>query len=749
MVLPFSGAAILSGAGLLQSSPTSATVSLTRVGTNSTNAVGEAIEFEATDVSGLDLSGYTYTLADAPLDQLVEWYWTITAPGGAATTWSAPTRLAPGHNARLTAYGRRGFIIPDVAGTWTFAVFGVDKNGATVSASASCEVVTTSSVVTDQNSWVLYTDTLPGGGVEGTDYATGRAYATWDNLVTALEGYSGGGAVRVRLQGGSTWSAANQFFPRFSNYTQLIMEPYGSGRATINTGSEGFYDDTHAENSHNLQLRGIDIIPEWDMTTESPFGADGGWNISATAGSPRAISFSDGSLTGLGGNATTIKVYCENIDFLDGPEFNIIGQTPMFVRGSNFDAPAASLMGGRRNENSTDSTWRNAHGNLRENGFQVLDGCTFHNQGGWSYTTGGEWVFTQQTLRFIPSGTTSPGGRLNIQRCIFEPGLYILNTNPGPEEVPTNVLIERSVFLSHHQFGNLDGMLDIRCSGVTVRNCALLGSSAGGSSSEFVTRTPNIYLKSDVSTDTTNTDPVRIIANTGIDLRTGARTYTLVNVVEAFSQQEITNNIEYAPNYDTPHQPDGALVAETGTTPVNTGSRLGYTHHQFTLASDLAVGATSGVFSWFNDVDGVAVDHTTFNTGAEKDNIFNNAITGYIQNFATTGDGVSVGGGSITINKTAGGWSITNNLDTGDTRGSFIVSGVLKAGTYRLQLDRRHDPVVKSGTASGANDGQLWAPASAVTPDDPAKVPHFDFFGHTRSSGSPTKGAIDPLGVAP
>lgn len=740
---------MLSNGGLAQSTPVgvSGEVSLSVYADNDKGIVGEPIVFDVVNVSGMDLSGFTYTLSDAPLDQLVEWFWTITPPAGAATTWSNVTRLAPGHNSRLTAYGRRNFIIPDVAGTWTFEVFGVDRQGNTLTASASKVVSSIDSLVSQTNTWLLYTDDL---GSAPTHNAS-REYTSIDTLLGDLNSFdSSRGIIRVLVQGGKQYAQTLAVGPRFMDTDLVIFESYGGSNAEINpTATTQFlFDSGKSTSDTNFIFKGIDVVGPWDMTTETPDGLTDGTDVFRTSPETdtvaRYISLVDcsvkgGALTLYGVGNENIWWFGENSVLADSQEQKVLSANSMF-RGCDISDPPMALAGGRRNQSVTDDARRNAHTGIRSYRVSVLDACTFFSACGWSYCSVGGWPAVQGPVLFRTDGDAA--GRINMQRCVVEGAIEFRPTSVGAN--PTNALIERCTVMTTHTLGLLNGVIDIANSGVTIRNCQVGGQSAARTAGSE-NRTPWINLDSNLASRTENTDPVRILNNTAVDLIDGSRTYSITNVVEAFSQQEVSNNLEYAPNYDTPHQPDGALVAESGVTFINPGAVMGYTVHEFTLVSDLAVGATSGVFSWFNDWDGVAVDDTTFSGSFRKDAIWDGSILGYINNFVTTDDGA---GNGIVINKTASGWSITNNLSTGDTRSGFVESGVLKAGTYYLQLDRRHNLAgIVPGTAAGVNDGQLYAPAVAVTPDNAALVPYYDFKGNVRSSGSPTKGAIDPNGT--
>ena len=705
----------------------SARVEISRKGLN---CVGEAIRFEAVDVTGLSVTDGPYDRYD-PLDHEIEWFWTITAPTGEPSEWTAVNRLAPLHNDRLSAYGRYGFVVPRSAGTWRFDVWGVDANGDTVEAAATVDVAPWGDVAADADTWLLHDGDLTGAPV----HDAARRYATWDGMVAALKSVTAGGHIRVQIKGGATFSQTSVLALADIDCTSLILHTYGSGRATVThvPGGGDFYEDNWF-NDQNVILCGLDIVGPWDSTVEGPDDTTVRIAVDMITngeerGPERGLNIFDCTFSGWGNtfycDNQMVHMYLEDVVITNHLELALFSNGVWYLRGCNFDDHPLALCGGRRNDASTaDGAQRNAHAITRGGGIRVIDACQMFCHNGWSWWDSGGWPAAQPNVRFDVDPSSAPTAKCNIQRSVFEGHGIAIGSTSDTAIGPTNILIERNIILGIHQPPKVETAL----SGVTIRNNVIIGASASRSAVASVR--PRIVLDSRlVHAASGNNDPVRLVNNTIVDLLPADGAFVGLTVAEAFPDQAVANTLEYAPNYATPHQPDGTLVAEPGTTPICGGARMGFTHHRFTLVSDLAPGTSSAEIPWFDDYDGVAVDDTTFAGGAGKHNLFGGSYSGRSSSYWTTAEGLS-----FSLSPT--GVTLSLASDAGYT---------ILSGDYRLQLDRRHNlsgPI--PGSATPAADGQLWAPAAPAVPDAPLAVPHFDFFGRVRSAVEPTKGAIDP-----
>lgn len=709
-VLLSNGAVVLSSGGLAVASQTSATVTLTRTG--SYNVIGEPIVFEATSVTGLDTSEASFVMSDAALDQLVEWEWTITPPAGAATTWAYPTRLMPGHNARMTAYGRWGFIVPDVAGTWTFSVFGVDRNGTPVTASETATVVSRESVVADSAAWLLYDGDLTGAP---THDASNR-YTSWDALKNALHA-AGSDPVRVRVKGGASSVATGQLSGPSLSMPLVMFHGYGSGKYTVSNNGSFRLIESNFGTARQLIFEDMIFEGPFDANTETGAEVEGVYLGNGHTGSA-PWSFRNcelnGWLTGIFTDSSQLTTYVEDCGFTDWAGSAVFMQRPgIHMRGCNMEQPATQPSGGHAKAAS--------FGGIRGE-VGILDGCVSFNNSSPFYGAGNAWPSPQPAVRFSVTTSAGGSGRTNAQRCVLSPSVSVQNSGEyGASFGPTNLLLERCTILGHF----FPGIIDVDNSGVTVRNCMVLGAAADRAPNLSTTTFINIDSHLDDTGAGVNTDPIRIINNTVVDQNSDAGvSIAEVNVEEAFSTQTISNNTSYAPNYTPAVQPNGALTPQSGITPLAGGARMNYTHYLYNLASGVADGNSSPEIPWWTDVDGRSITQALADGGAEV-HYLKNASSGAVLG-STDG---------LTFSTSATGVTINNN--TGST---------LAAGNYRIQIDLRHSPPgIIPGTASVANDGRLWS--VSATPDNAALVPHFDFFGNTRSSGSPTLGAIDPNGT--
>lgn len=702
-----------------------ATISITR---GAVETIYEAVTFEVTDFGEADITTGSFEAYEPAWTEIGRnAKWTITCPEGEADSWVAPERLTTAQKNRKVAYGNSGFFIPTTAGEYTIEFESWDKSGTPISGSGSFTVKALEDVYTSARTFILY----DGSDLTGAPtHDVANRYTDYNSARDAFFSSMSSGHSRLAILGGDEYTVADYFGTRDKTYCGHVGS-YGTGRAICNVPVDKRFFFQNGTGGPGMTFNGLDVIGTWDATTEIGGQPNDLFSFQHDVAYSGGERFSMSDMKIAGGNKGILvqyhtNVFAEDVEFADHLDFSIYHERTDWsgFRGCKFEDDPACLAGGRRYTRAGASVFRNNHSHIRTayHGNYTVDGCTFFGQRAWTYNGNFLWVAFQQMLRINTSGEQDP--RLNMQRSIVE-GSMSVGSLADSTQYPGNILIAKNYFM-----GTCNSTyLELKISGSLVCDNIFVQPDTGPAPGANI-NSPQIWIASDVSSTPTNNDPVVIEGNTVIDERTGTLTWDgFINVSEAFTSQTVRDNLEYAPNYDTPYSSDGALSGTATYTAINEGTKIGYTNHEVTVDSDIANGNSSDVFPWFNDNDGVAVDETTFSGGAGYHELFIGHPLGYPENFYHDDGGNGDGTGDILFTLTSSGVQWQN-----------VSGGTIAAGDYYLQLDRRHNLAgYATGTATPASAGKVYRPSSDVTPaGTPSKI-QFDLSLRTGSS----KGALE------
>lgn len=468
-----------------------------------------------------DLTVFDGTTPELVYDEAyhkVEYYWTITRPAGAATTFDPPGpwgyNMPTAWNNRNKAYGPLVAFCLDEPGAHTITCFAVDRDGNTAEHSV---------VLTAVDPDVAYAGTLtvavqPVGDTDETWIPSGATVINtgstdWSRWSAALPGlYSGGTGIgrRLLLKPGATYDL--RAFRHENNYTNpselfnppsssslrrfYFGVPLGGAQATVRCGERAVYGIFNNRRIASVTFNGISFEGTWDASAEvlrdeatqvTPIGTvrsgtQHNWHKVKVAGLLGVMTAPADAA-----NSNTLikhRAFFSECFLTDWADYGWFGSNqptfPGYAQGS-FGGPSAAVFLGTKFFRSPDAPQGTrllptTYPRATNNRYPLARGAhaEYLYMGASDF---GHWTWQQPGFRWYDNDPAwnnqrFPYGRTNIDRCVFESELRIETSsdNGDPAVVPRNTVVDRALVIGQT---NAETSLTVR-TGSTVRNCAIV-----------------------------------------------------------------------------------------------------------------------------------------------------------------------------------------------------------------------------------------------------------------------------------
>jgi len=262
-----------------------------------------------------------------------------------------------------------------------------------------------------------------------------------------------------------------------------------------------------------------------------------------------------------------------------------------------------------------------------ERSFCVFDACYLYNASGWFLNSG--FQTPQPCVR--PNQAGVAGARWGMYRCSVMGGWYLIQMATANDTTPAiqNALFDRNHFVAMTGTRNCIGA---QYTGIKFRNNTVIRDTSDALSGSHSWR--GVFGTNATTQTAANlAGPIEADCNTLVDYRSGNRTNDMFGAsLSSYTGLLESNNINYAPNWDTPDTAIGPLDT-SGTDIVNTypgywdqitptakyhpgsatGGAIGATHQP--QSGSPAIGAATGSRIPYRDASG-AVRAATTDQGA-------------------------------------------------------------------------------------------------------------------------------------
>jgi len=595
-------------------------------------AVDELIITDASE-SAIPTNSTTAT-TDPSLHQ-IEYFWKLTRPAGAASTFSTETLNIPtAWNDRNIAYGKNAAWAFDEPGDYTIECWAIDQQGNTATATYTFETGGDAGPIVDRSTLrIVAVGPTVGNNLANSGADPSLRFTDWSSARDEYISNNYADDTIVLFEEDATYDISAGFWSdlnkrtggiRFGSYpssggagAKPVLELADTLKIffTVGTDSQKFtsviVDNLVFKRSFNPQTeRGVSG-PAISMLTASCYflshkcdyeGVEVGptlWRENNHVGGPNSNAVEGCQIL------SEAKLSWQNYGMFleDGNTLNnrvgIIGCD--FYRGDGYMSGNRGFQGA---DSGGDALGQCSHGPWRNEATDVvIYACSFASIS--SHLSGYQPILRLRTKPYVELGGGLLGDRPAtafaphiVARCVFENGNIACGSNTsgystevGHPEAPGNFLIYGNLFVA----SGIDGpLVTIDAGGTTVRGNIFVYPANADNSATAISKTQDALNNGDES-DHNHSQPVVIEGNTLLCLRTSAqndngpaRIYNPSDIyLGRFTDFTVTNNVVHAPNLDTAITGDGPFTLSqiAGFTPRFVGQRWGFLYRLETVTS--------------------------------------------------------------------------------------------------------------------------------------------------------------------